>query len=179
MLKIFIQGLKDGEYDIEASSPVSKIPDIYPEFFGDIEFTGKMRILGRRYTITGTASCNAKLLCDLTLTEFEENISADIKVSFEAVETAGRHKTETNESDYSQYEIDEDEKYLDLSGEIKEELEVSIPMKRIAPQFRDKAFEDIFPEFSPKAKPSKGKKIKPEEVDDRWAPLISLKNKKN
>lgn len=179
MLKIFIQGLKDGEYDIEASSPVSKIPEIYPEFFGDVEFSGKMRILGRRYTITGTASCNAKLICDLTLTEFEEKISADIKVSFEAVDTSERQKFEKIEGDYSQYEIDEDEKYLDLSDEIKEELEVSIPMKRIAPQFRDKAFEDIYPEFSSKAQPSKGKKIKPEDVDDRWAPLISLKNKKN
>lgn len=178
MLKIFIQGLKDGEYDVELSSPANKIPDLYPEFFGDIDFKGKMRVFGRRYTVIGRANCKAKLICDLSLNEFEELISTDIKVSFEGLESAGKQKSESIEAEVNQNIIDDD-KYLDLSSEIREQLEVSLPMKRIAPEYRDKDFEDIFPEFAAKL-PKKGtKKTDGSEIDNRWAPLMNLRQKKS
>lgn len=178
MLKIFIQGLKDGEYDVELSSPVEKIPDIFEEFFGNVEFKGKLRIIGRRYTVTGKASCNIKLTCDLTLSDFNELIETDIKVAFRSVDNNLSHVNDKMEKEINEYFISDDEKYLDLNKEIREELEVNIPMKRIAPEFRGKTFEDIFPEFSNEKKETK-RKSSPDEIDDRWAPLKNLKLKKN
>ena len=45
-------------------------------------------------------------------------------------------------------------------------------MKRIAPEFRDKNFEDIFPQFSGK---KSSKKSKDKEIDDRWSALKNIK----
>lgn len=179
MLKVFIQGLKDGEYDIDLSGPVEKITEITEEFFGNIEFKGKLRKIGRRFAISGKAVCMAKMNCDLTLVEFEELIETEIKISYIAVDNLLAHSEETNDKEINEYFISDDEKYIDLSQEIREELIVNLPMKRIAPENRNKSFDEIFPEFTGKKESKKIQKSKEELLDDRWAPLKNLKIENN
>ena len=57
--------------------------------------------------------------------------------------------------------IRDDELFIDLSDEVRQELALSLPMKRIAPEFRDKEWEDIAPEVAT-------------EIDDRWKALKGL-----
>ena len=82
MIKIYIQGLKDGTYPLELKCASSEIPDIFPEFSGEVKFTGEMKILGKRIYINGKASCNADLVCDRSLTEFKKIIEAEIKIDY-------------------------------------------------------------------------------------------------
>ena len=179
MLKIYIQGLKDGIYDVDISSPVNQIPEMFDEFFGNVDFKGKLRIIGKRYAVTGTAVCKAKMICDLTLSEFVEEISAEFKASYHAVEHLSAHIVESEKDSLNEHFIKDDDKHLNISDEVAEELAVNLPMKRVAPEFRGKSFEEIYPEYTQPKAEKKKKKLNDEEVDDRWAPLKSLKYKKN
>ncbi len=179
MLKIFIQGLKDGLYDVDISSPVDEIPGMSEEYFGDVTFSGEMRILGKRYTVSGNAVCKAKMVCDISLIDFEDVITVEFKNSYLALESMTSHKIDKGDTDIHEYFIKDDEKFINISEEVREELFVNLPMKRIAPEFRDKSFEDIHPELSVGKVTSKKKKLVDEDIDDRWGPLKSLKFKRN
>ena len=62
---------------------------------------------------------------------------------------------------------------IDITEEIREELAVNLPMKRIAPEFEDKEFEEIFTEYTNKKNPAIADKVSI--IDERWAPLKNLK----
>jgi uncharacterized metal-binding protein YceD (DUF177 family) len=175
MLKILVKGIKDGEYDIDISSPVSEIEGFFPEFFGDVRFRGKLRILGKRYTVEGIAECEAHLVCDLSLEEYTETISVQISSSFYAnnelyfsLKGISEELRETPE-----HIIHEDDKYIDISEDVRQELAIHLPMKRIAPHYRGKSFEDIYPQFFADTP----KNAKNKETDERWSALKKLKNK--
>ncbi len=169
MVKIFIQGIKDGLYEIDQHVPVEEVKDIYPEFFGEIHLTGKLRKFGNRYTFTGAAECSAKLVCDVSVTEYEERIAADINVAFLAdSKQKSLRYTVQNEEELGARLIGEDDKFIDISEDVREELAVNIPLKKVAPRFRDKSFEELHPEFSPGKEESK-------HIDERWSVLNKLK----
>jgi len=175
MLKILVKGIKDGEYDIDISSPVNEIEGFFPEFFGDVRFRGKLRILGKRYTVEGIAECEAHLVCDLSLEEYTETISVQISSSFYAnnelyfsMKGISEELRETPE-----HIIHEDDKYIDISEDVRQELAIHLPMKRIAPHYRGKSFEDIYPQFSANTT----RKTKNKEIDERWSVLQKLRNK--
>lgn len=177
MLKILVKGIKDGEYDVDISSPVEEIEGFFPEFFGEVRFRGKLRILGKRYTVEGVAECDANLVCDLSLEEYTETISVQITSSFYAnnelyfsLKGISEELRETPE-----HIIHEDDKYIDISEDVRQELAIHLPMKRIAPKYRGKSFEDIYPQFSADIKP----KGKTKEIDERWSALKKLKNNSN
>jgi uncharacterized metal-binding protein YceD (DUF177 family) len=177
MLKILVKGIKDGEYDVDISSPVKEIEGFFPEFFGEVRFRGKLRILGKRYTVEGIAECEAHLICDLSLEEYTETISVQITSSFYAnnelyyaMQGISEELRETTE-----HIIHEDDKYIDISEDVRQELAIHLPMKRIAPQYRGKSFEDIYPQFSAESTQKKGKKIQSDDVDERWNELKKLK----
>lgn len=176
MLKILIQGLKDGVYEINQVTNANSIPDIFSEFIGDIKLQGQLRKLGNKYTFTGKAECNAILTCDLSLVEFNELIVADINACFIADSSMLKLK-DKNTNNYNEYIISEDDKYIDLTNEVREELAVNLPMKRVAPQFRDKNFEELYPMYAANSKNnnSSNKNKKKSEIDDRWESLRKLK----
>jgi uncharacterized metal-binding protein YceD (DUF177 family) len=76
-------------------------------------------------------------------------------------------KTDTEPPFY----IREDDTTIDLSDEVRQELAISLPMRRIAPQYRTKEFIEIFPAFAehqPETTNEGG-------IDPRWAALQSIK----
>lgn len=176
MLKILIQGLKDGIYEIKQVTNANSIPDIFSEFIGEINLQGHLRKLGNKYTFSGTAECNAVLICELSLVEFNELIVADINACFIADNSMLKLK-DKNSNNYNEYIISEDDKYIDLTDEVREELAVNLPMKRVAPQFRDKSFEELYPMYAANSqnKNNSNKKKKKSEIDDRWESLRKLK----
>ncbi|ROL57662.1 DUF177 domain-containing protein [Bacteroidetes/Chlorobi group bacterium Naka2016] len=177
MLKILVKGIKDGEYDVDISSPVEEIEGFFPEFFGEVRFRGKLRIVGKRYTVEGVAECEAHLICDLSLEEYTETISVQISSSFYAnnelyyaTKNISEELRETEE-----HIIHEDDKFIDISEDVRQELAIHLPMKRIAPQYRGKSFEEIYPQYSADTPPKKSKGKTDEEVDERWNALKKLK----
>lgn len=165
MLKIPIQGLKDGNMEILLTATVGEISGMFPEFFGVISLSGVLTKSGKRYTFKGNAICNAKLVCDRSLTEFIEEITAPITVSYLADTEVFLLQDAASNSDV--YIIREDEPFIDLSVEVSEELALNLPMKRVAPQFRDKNLDEIITEISSDI-------ISEEKIDERWSALKNI-----
>ncbi len=170
MIKIRIHGIKDGQHDIKLSVPVDEIDEMFPEFFGNIDLEGKLRKIGNRFSFVGQVKCQAKLVCDLSLEEYTELIESDINVSFLADTTLFTLHGDKEVADFEEKIVHEDDEYYDISYEVSEALAVQLPMKRIAPEYRDKNLEDIYPFVV-----DKQEEIPEEPVDDRWAALKKLK----
>lgn len=171
MIRIYIQGLKDGEYPIDSRCQASEIPDMFPEFEGDVQFTGSMKIIGKRVYIEGKASSNADLVCDRTLAKFKKLIEAEIKIDFLLKGNSIRDKNKDVQEEIRA--IYEDEKYIDISAIVREELALHLPMRRIAPEFENKELDEIYPELAQKE--SYKAKDKFNIIDERWAPLKNIK----
>jgi len=167
MFNIFIQGLKDGEHGIDMQVPVEDVPDMFEEYFGIINLKGSLRRIGNRFTLFAEADCDAKMICDISLEEFTETINVEVNLSFMLDEKreSGRNKEKQSEG----IKISSDGKYADIADEIREVFAVSLPMKRVAPRYREKDFKEIFPEYDADTNDSdKGT------IDDRWEPLRKI-----
>jgi uncharacterized metal-binding protein YceD (DUF177 family) len=171
MIKIEITGMKDGKYDLLIEAPVEKMNCIFEEFFGDVKLTGTIKKISNRFTLSAKAEVKAKMICDRSLKEFVENIESEVKLSFIADTKAYlENKGKINEEIESDILIREDIKYINITSEVIELLALQIPMKRIAPEYRDKELDEIFPELS--VETFRNEK---EVIDDRWSKLKNLK----
>jgi uncharacterized metal-binding protein YceD (DUF177 family) len=177
MFKIHIQGLKDGIYEIQESCAVETIPLISEEYFGEVLLKGSLKVLSKRFYFTGEAVCNARFICDISLKEFIETIKVSIKISFFTDNSLKRIQIYDPRQDLAEVIIGENDKYLDLTNEIREQLDVNLPMRRVSPEFAGKSLEEIYPEYTGAKKQKKKQKAEP--VDDRWAPLAKLKINEN
>ncbi|MBK9249191.1 MAG: DUF177 domain-containing protein [Ignavibacteria bacterium] len=159
MLRLPIQGLQDGQASVNLMANVRDIDGIFPEFSGEITLTGTIRKVGKRYSFKGEATCMATMICDRTLNEFTEKIIATVTADFLADTQV--YLMQAEEKDGEMTIIRDDELFIDLSNEVRQELALSLPMKRVAPEFRDKEWEDIAPEIATG-------------IDDRWKALKGL-----
>lgn len=148
MFRIEIQGLKDGDYPVEMSYPVSVIPDMFPEFIGNIVLSGVLKRFGKQFTFKGKVTGEALLVCDYSLKEYTEKIEKEFKAT--AMTDNLQYKSKDVKSDNEEIIIHEEDKYIDMTDIIREELGVSLPLKRISPEYADKNFEDLFPDYSEK-----------------------------
>ncbi|MBM2813872.1 MAG: hypothetical protein HW421_634 [Ignavibacteria bacterium] len=147
MIAIEIHGIKDGIYEIDKSVSVEDIPDLSEEFFGNIVFKGHLRKIGRRFSIEGTAKCSSRLICDLTLTEYSEEIVCEITASFLADTLLYWKSKENFQGSDDTIIIHEDDKTIDLSDELRQQLALTLPLKRIAPDAKDIEIEKIYPDY--------------------------------
>ena len=145
MISIYIQGLNDGKHKFAESVDVERLELMAEEFVGEIKAVGELIKRGDSYIVRGKATCLAKFQCDISLEDYEENITIDFAYNFS--ENAGNvGDTETTQL------IDKDSKYIDITDEIRQDLIMALPMKTVAPKYRDKSFEEIFPQFAPEKK---------------------------
>lgn len=175
MIKLFIQGLKDGSYEIDQKADCKSIPDISEEFFGDVTIRGSLRRIGSRYTFKGSACCMAKFICDRSLQEYNEQICADFEVN--AIHNTTLARTKDKDLAENEKILGIEDKYIDITEDVREELAVSLPMKRVSPEYANKDFDEFFPEYS--AKLNKRMKKQRNETDDRWKELQKLKIDRN
>lgn len=176
MIKIDIQGMSEGKQEISLSFPVDKIDSIAEEFFGIVHINGELRKISNRYTLKLRISGRANLVCDLSLKEYIEDISTDLQLSFIADSNLYdlKHENDLNEdSDDDEILIREETKYLDITDRVIEELLVSLPMKRIAPENRNKELKDIYPEYT--ADNESEEEQSNTEIDERWKKLKNIK----
>lgn len=169
MLKLRIHGIKDGESGFAIEEDSKKITDLPNEFFGIISVEGKLTKIGKRYTVVGSARCQAKFVCDLSLEEYDEEIIANFDYSY-TVNNELYHMLKEKgdlENENGEIIIHEDDQYIDLSEELRQELILNIPMKKVAPMYRNKNLKDIYPDFN----------VEDEEIDPRWSELKKLKFK--
>ena len=167
MIKIDITGLKEGEYDVSVISALNSEECSFEEFFGNISLIGKIRKAGNRYSLSAKAQVNAKLICDRSLKEYEEVITADVNLGFVSDTKAYLETKPVKDSGDSDIIIREDAHFINVTNEVTELLALELPMKRIAPEYRDKELEEIYPELKEKSLDNSN--------DDRWSKLKDLK----
>ena len=173
MLQVRIHGIKDGKYPINLQAKAENIDDLPIEYFGNIEVSGTMTKIGKRYTILGTVSCNSHLVCDISLREYDDMINGEISLSCIANSDLYFLKKDSDdlETESGDIIINESDQFIDLTEEIRQILILNLPMKRIHPDLRDKSFIDLYPEFSDESS-------KKEEGNEKWNILkkINLNN---
>ena len=146
MLNIRIHGISDGTHKIELSAPSKVVPYMFPEFFGDVRVSGELTKSGRRYKFTGKATCKANLVCDISATDYVEEIQTDLMLAL-IIDTELYFEQKKDIIDYDkEVALHEDDEYFDISELVKDELAVSLPMRRIAPEFKNKSFADLYTE---------------------------------
>ncbi len=160
MLKLAIQNLEDGESAFAIEEQTKNIDNILPVFRDAVKVSGTVLKTGNRYIIQGIASSDAVMVCDLSLEEFAETIQASIHV----VAVVGDDEL----SDDSIILLREDDKYINLTEEVQQELAVHLPMKAISPKYRGMSFNELHPELSADGEQSESIK------NERWSALKNI-----
>lgn len=167
-MELSIKGLSDGKHEIEIHADVSDIPEIFPEFIGSIRLMGLVQKIGKRYIITAQVECKALLVCDRSSEEYEEFIVAPLQLTYIANTDLYLEQQDREEAEQPYY-IREDATKISIGEEVRQELAVNLPLKRIAPAYRDKSLGDLYPGID--AETSASSKDEP---DDRWAALKNI-----
>ena len=79
MITISTKGMNDGKYEIDFSVPSVEVEELPEEFVEEVAISGNLTKIGKRYNFEGSVTCNATLVCDRSLEEYEEMISNDLK----------------------------------------------------------------------------------------------------
>jgi len=165
MLNISILGLEDGEHDCSATCDAQSIPDMFPEFKGVVNVKGKIKKQGKRLMLTATASAIAHLICDVSGEEFEQSIEAPVHLVFRM--DSQLFSLKGNDHDGDEILLRDDEEQLDITDEVRQELAIHLPMKRVAPEYAHTSFEALHPELLDTHKSVK---------DDEESPFAALKH---
>ena len=143
MLFVDIVGLKNGRHHFEIESEIDKKLKT-KEIVNSIEVSGELIVHGDNIYIDIKASTEMNLKCDLSLEDYAELIEADIKITLSKHQDSFEFDSTESDKDNIIYINDEQNK-IDISEIVVQELLVKIPMKKVAPQYRDKRIEDIHP----------------------------------
>lgn len=170
-LVVSIKGLQDGKYPVELSAEAEKIEYIFPEFTGTLTVEGILRKHGKRFLFDLTAVVPARLLCDVSGEEYQEIVTATLSLEYVADTHLALLKADDNDGEPPFY-IRDDATSINITDEIRQELVVMLPLKRISPKYRDKEFIDVFPDFAEQAEKEAAHEAN---VDPRWAALQSIK----
>ncbi|MBS1560322.1 MAG: DUF177 domain-containing protein [Bacteroidetes bacterium] len=173
MIHLDIQGLHDGVHLFDFDVPVSDIPLLSSEFIGTVHVEGRMQKRNRRYDVEWTASATARLVCDRSLEEFDEQITVDEMQEYVADSQQFYANMDTERNDDGQViPIRDDATVIDITDEVRQELMVHLPMRRVAPKYRDKELTELFPELEGRD----AEAPQPDVAHDQWAALRKLKD---
>jgi len=170
MVLLEIVGMRDGVRPIAITTPVAEVPGLPAEFQADVAIEGRIIKSGRRYVVEALASAEGVFVCDRSLEEYRETVSAEMHLEFviDAALAARQATGKFDLDDEQERGIGEDERTIDITDDIRQVLTLAIPMQHIAPAYRNVPLEEIYPTLKP-SKDVQGP------VDDRWAALEQLK----
>lgn len=132
VLSIFIQGYKDGEYTVNETCNAQDIAEIAEEFVGTVRVQGTLRKLMQRFILEAEIEATARLVCDVSLEEFEE----EMRVPLRATYLLGASDAAADEHN-NVFVLTDDSKEISLDTIVREELILGLPLKRIAPYWRE------------------------------------------
>lgn len=172
MVLLEIVGMRDGVCPIAIVTPAAEVPGLPVEFQADVSIEGRIVKSGRRYVVEAVAGAEGVFVCDRSLEEYREKVSAGLHLEFvvDAALAARQATGKVDLDDEQERGIGEDDRTIDITEDVRQVLTLAIPMQRIAPAYRNVPLEEIYPTL----KPSKDDESP---VDDRWAALEQLKRK--
>ena len=143
MISIRILGLDEGIHPITINTDSSELEGLAEEFFGDLVIDGELRYFNARHTLDINIACNAKLICDRSGKEYIEDIDTDLVLIFNA---NGDSIEFVDDGNYDPDSVKMIANKIEISKVVVDELTLSLPMKRISPEFRNKEFDDLYKE---------------------------------
>ncbi len=172
MIQIMILGLQEGICPFSVTSSSQSIEGILPEFIGDIQINGTIKKQGKRIFINAEAVCKALLLCDISGEEFTDIVKAQITLYYVVDTQLFYLQPKTENDDEAEILIRDEDTYIDISDEVRQQLALNLPMKRISPLHSQTSFEDLYPERS-----TEKQKTEPNLPDETspWAALKDIK----
>jgi uncharacterized metal-binding protein YceD (DUF177 family) len=178
-MKIRIQGLAEGKHTIHEQRDSSAIDGMFSEFFGVVILHGLLQRIKSQFVFRCTVECSAHLVCDRSGEEFEERIAVPLTIT--CIADTERFLLQQKEFDPEPpLYVRTDDKFIDLTDEVRQSLALALPMKRVAPQYRDMDFEDILhtthedadESFNEEPRESTQKHFV---ADERWSALRNIK----
>jgi uncharacterized metal-binding protein YceD (DUF177 family) len=172
MIDISIVGIRDGNHPFAMTVRASDIPGLSSEFTHDVVVEGLMqKHVGGRYTVFATAAATARLICDRSLEEYDEPLEASFELEYR-VDTALAAEQRGRIAELDDEEVRglrDDDKAIDITEDVRQVLTLAIPARRVAPAYRDKNLDEIFPSIKGRdaEQPSN-------DVDDRWEALKNI-----
>ncbi len=137
-----------------------------------VTVTGLLRKHGLRYSVEADVEATARLTCDRSLEEFDEVITTSISLDYVVDHTlAAAQRGRTAELDDEEVRgIREEDKVIDVSEDVRQVLRLSIPLRAVAPAYRDKELDEIHPSMR------EGHESESDgPIDERWSALAKLK----
>lgn len=164
-ISLSLIAIKDGDHPFEHEVDARSIPGLSDEFQGSVSVTGVLQRLGKRLHIQATITANAHLLCDRSLEEYVEVLTPTISLEYRIDNELAAQQVGTDVEPDEVHGIRDDHNHIDITDDVRQELQLSLPMKRVAPAYRDLELEELHPELNEHAEPP---------TDDRWAALRKL-----
>jgi uncharacterized metal-binding protein YceD (DUF177 family) len=162
---VSLVGLASERRGFDVVVPAIEFPGLVPEYRRDVRVSGTVAKSGRKLHLQYTINTVADLVCDRSLEEYEEPISvvAALDYALDGELFARQQGTEVEPDEIRG--LREDAQEIDLTDDVRQDLAIALPMKRVAPAYRDKEISELIPPgVSPSAEP-----------DERWAALRNLK----
>lgn len=165
-----IRGLLEGTRAFEDTVSSASIAGIVPEISGEVHVIGEVNRIGSRFRVKVSISASAQLICDRSLEKFEEPITASAEYEFILdSDLAEQQSGELFDSDVVKG-LATDAAEIDITDDVRQELALAIPMRRVAPHYRGLELDEIYPTSNVDAPLDEA-----EVADDRWAALKKLR----
>lgn len=172
MIQIMILGLQEGACPFSVTSFSQSIDGILPEFIEDCRIVGTIKKQGKRIFINAEAVCKALLLCDISGEEFTDIVKAQISLHYVVDTQLFYLQPKTEHDNEGEILIRDEDTYIDISDEVRQQLALNLPMKRISPLHFNTSFEDLYPERSIEKRKTESN------LPDETSPWAALKDVK-
>ncbi|HCN05888.1 MAG TPA: hypothetical protein DIS79_09725 [Bacteroidetes bacterium] len=172
VISIDIIGLQDGSHPIALDISAADIPGLSPEYVGSVVIDGTLHKIGKRFQLDTEVEATARLVCDRSLEEYDEQIVTELGLDF-VVDSALALKQEGHLDELDDDDVRglrDDARTLDITDDVRQLLILGLPMKRVAPQYRTAELTDIHPILGSDSSESSS-----DTIDDRWAALKDIK----
>jgi uncharacterized metal-binding protein YceD (DUF177 family) len=164
-ISVPIRGLTNGPRNFELKVSAKKVPDIVPEYVGDLEISGQVVRVGQRYRVNVDVLGLAHLICDRSLEEFDEPVRIHVDCEFVVDAEMASQQVGQIVDPEDVHGLMPDATEIDVTDEVRQELALALPMRRVAPQYRNMELNQLYPLD----------KDESDTLDERWAALRKLK----
>lgn len=165
VIAISLVGLTNEQREFESIVPARAIQGLVPEFSDTVSVVGTVQRVGRKVHVTYTVTANATLVCDRSLEEFTELISVHVSLDYAFDGELYNRQLGTEVEPDEIRGLREDAQEIDLTDDVRQDLVVALPMKRISPRYRSEEIGS-----NNEINEHHGRV----EIDERWAALKKL-----
>jgi len=167
-MKIKISGLSNGTYNYDFNFGIDRI-ELEEPFFGNYQTNIVLNKFDDQLILEASTSVKANFICDRCGKDFVSDVHSQYKMVYILRDVDSKTEEEIDIT-YLAHDADK----IDISKDIRDYLILAVPMKRLCKEdckgLCFKCGKDL----------NEGKcDCNDEVIDDRWKPLLELKNKIN